>query len=405
MHVKQAVFLVGGKGTRLGSLSRDTPKPLLEIDTNLRFIDVLLEEAARHGFTDLILLAGHLSDKVIAAYDGKIVYGAQVRVLVEPSPAGTGGALLWAKPVLDPWFLMANGDSQFDINLRAFATHVSDDVTARVALRRVDDPARYGAVQLKENKIIGFLEKNANLVGPTLINGGVYLMSRSVLSLIDGPCSLEQDIFPQLVEQGKLEGVEHEGYFLDMGLPETYATAQVEIPQRRRRPTVFLDRDGVLNHDAGYTHRVADLRWIDGAKQAIRAINDAGYLAIVVSNQAGIARGLYDDDAVMKFHAAMQDQLSEVGAHIDAFYFCPYHKDAQIDHYRAENHPDRKPNPGMLLRAMADWPIDGDKSFLIGDQATDIAAAQAAGIPGHLFDGGNLESTVMKLLDQGKHSR
>jgi D-glycero-D-manno-heptose 1,7-bisphosphate phosphatase len=164
------------------------------------------------------------------------------------------------------------------------------------------------------------------------------------------------------------------------------------------RPAVFLDRDGVLNVDSGYPHRREDLVWIEGARAAVKRINDAGRLAIVVTNQSGVARGMFDEAAVDAFHATMQEGLAEVGARIDAFYSCPFHEAGTIARYRIANHPDRKPNPGMLLRAFAEHPIDRGQSFLIGDRASDIAAAQAAGIPGHLFPGGDLDAFVARLL-------
>ena len=110
MQIRQAVFLVGGRGKRLGSIAANTPKPLLEISPGLRFLDVVLDQAARHGFTDIILLAGHLGEQVETLYHGRRVRDATVNVVREPGPAGTGGALASAADLLDDWYLMANGD-------------------------------------------------------------------------------------------------------------------------------------------------------------------------------------------------------------------------------------------------------------------------------------------------------
>jgi D,D-heptose 1,7-bisphosphate phosphatase len=390
MYVKQAVFLVGGKGTRLKSLTQNTPKPLLEIAPDLRFLDVLLENASRQGFKDLILLAGHLGEQVIERYHGTSVYGAQVRVIKEPEPAGTGGALAFAHDVLDPWFVMANGDSLFDVNLRQLARDPNPDFMARLALRRVDDASRFGTVVLDRDTITGFFEKSTVSSGPALINGGIYLMSKAILDQISGPCSIETEIFPGLVSAGLLRGVEMAGYFLDIGLPDTYDQACREIPSRRRRPAVFFDRDGVLNHDEGYTHKIEDLVWMPGAKAAVRAVNEAGWLAIVVTNQAGIARGKYTEADMHRFHEAMQLSLSEEGAYIDTFYHCPYHQDGIVAEFTHPDHTDRKPNPGMINRALAEWPINAEKSFLIGDREHDVIAAQRAKIDGVLYQGGDL---------------
>ncbi|MDP3673732.1 MAG: HAD-IIIA family hydrolase [Novosphingobium sp.] len=402
--VTQAVFLVGGRGTRLGDIAQQTPKPLLMIEPGLRFLDVLIEEAARHGFDDILLLAGHKANQVVDAYDGKIVRDARIRVICEPEPQGTGGALRLAADRLADRFLMANGDSLFEFNLRALTAQPLKGL-ARLALRRVPDAARFGAVEFDGRFITAFREKDVTATGPAIINGGVYLIDRRILDIIPGPSSMEKDVFPQLVAERRLEGEVFDGYFLDMGLPETYAQARAEVATRRRRPCAFLDRDGVLNVDDGYTFRPGDLRWIDGAREAVRTLNDSGYFVIVVSNQAGVAKGFYTEEDVKSFHAEMSHQLATRGAHIDAFYFCPHHPDGIVERYRAANHPERKPNPGMLVKAISEWPIDVGGSFLVGDRQADLDAAAAAGLPGFLFNGAGLDRLVQSVLDHAPHKR
>jgi D-glycero-D-manno-heptose 1,7-bisphosphate phosphatase len=399
-RVKQALFLVGGRGTRLGALSANTPKPMQEIAPGVRFLDLLLENAARMGFSDIVLLAGHLGEQVESAYNGRAIGEATIRVVRESEPMGTGGALAQAAHVLDETFVLLNGDSFFDINLRALTAAPLPAGGGRLALRMVDDTSRYGSVKLDGTNVAAFIEKNPDVSGPGLINGGIYYLGRDLVDRIAAPSSIETDVFPDLVREGRLEGVPFDGYFLDIGLPETLAQAQRETAALRMRPAAFLDRDGVLNEDRGYTHRVADLAWMPGAKSAIRLLNDRGYRVIVVTNQAGVARGYYDEPAVLDFHAAMQEQLAPDGAYIDAFYHCPYHADGCVPAFTVDNHPDRKPNPGMLLQAMTDWSVDKAGSFLIGDSATDIEAATRAGIPGHLFESGELDVIVSGIIDR-----
>jgi D-glycero-D-manno-heptose 1,7-bisphosphate phosphatase len=156
------------------------------------------------------------------------------------------------------------------------------------------------------------------------------------------------------------------------------------------RPALFLDRDGVLNVDQGYVHRWADFRWIPGAREAVAAANAAGWLVIVVTNQSGVGRGYYTEDDMHALHARMSEDLAQIGAHIDAVYFCPHHPDAAHDRYRHPDPPDRKPNPGMLLRAIEDFPIDVKRSLLVGDKGSDIEAARRVGVRALLFRGGDL---------------
>ena len=163
-------------------------------------------------------------------------------------------------------------------------------------------------------------------------------------------------------------------------------------------PAVFLDRDGVLIEDTGYPHLESHLRIMPGAAEAVRRLNGLGYLCVIVTNQSGVARGLFSEDQMKAFNALIVRRLAAKGAMIGAVYACPFHADAREDRYRHPDHPDRKPNPGMILRAIADHRIDPAKSFLIGDQATDIEAGRRAGIPGFLFEGGNLDDFVKDLL-------
>lgn len=144
---------------------------------------------------------------------------------------------------------------------------------------------------------------------------------------------------------------------------------------------VFFDRDGVLNVDRGYVHRIEDFEWMPGAPEAVARAKVEGKLVIVVTNQSGIGRGYYTEADMHALHAWMNDDLERrTGVRFDAIYFCPFHPDAALVRYRDPDHPDRKPNPGMLLRAMADFGLDPQHCLMIGDQESDMQAARAAGM-------------------------
>jgi D-glycero-D-manno-heptose 1,7-bisphosphate phosphatase len=159
---------------------------------------------------------------------------------------------------------------------------------------------------------------------------------------------------------------------------------------KARRAAVIFDRDGVLNVDHGYVGAVDRLEWVAGARRAIGRLNRAGVLVIVATNQSGVAHGFFDEAAVARVHAAMQADLAAEGARIDAIYVCPFHSDARLEAYAHPDHPDRKPNPGMILKAMADFDLDPARTFLIGDKETDLEAARRAGVAGFKFEGGDL---------------
>lgn len=155
------------------------------------------------------------------------------------------------------------------------------------------------------------------------------------------------------------------------------------------KQAVFLDRDGVINIDKGYVHKQEDFRWVDGAIDAIRWFNELGCLVFVVTNQGGIARAFYTEQDVLELHGWLQSELNRQGAHIDQFYYCPHHVEGIVPEY-SRLCDCRKPEPGMILAAAQDWPVDLSRSILIGDKPSDMTAAERAGVTGYLFHGGNL---------------
>ena len=170
-------------------------------------------------------------------------------------------------------------------------------------------------------------------------------------------------------------------------------------------PSVFLDRDGVLNKDIGYVHKPSQINWIPGAKEAVALLKNQGYLVFVVTNQSGIARGLYTEDEVEHLHAWMNGELSgSGGSFIDDFRYSPFHPDFENETYASFKNW-RKPNPGMILDLMEKWPVDNRQSFLIGDRQSDIKAAEAANISGFLFNGGDLLTFVEAILASRKKTR
>lgn len=185
---------------------------------------------------------------------------------------------------------------------------------------------------------------------------------------------------------------------LNFNSPQRPAAA-ADLLKLHARPAVFLDRDGTLNEDTGYVYRVADFRWLPGAINAVRRLNDAGYYVFVVTNQSGVAHGMYKPTAVDELHRWMSQELHDAGAHIDDLRYCPHHPEASIAAYRAVCSC-RKPAAGMLLDLMNCWPVIREASVMIGDKASDAAAGRAAGIASAIVPAGALESYVKQLLER-----
>lgn len=229
MSSGQAVLLVGGRGTRLGELTAQMPKPLLPV-AGRPFLSHLIERLAAQGFRDILLLTGYLA-AVFEPFQAEwSARGVTLTCRVEPEPAGTGGALHLALPDLAPEFLLLNGDSFFAVDLADFTVPpLPPGVDGRLALRAMPVTGRYGTVRLADGRICGFQPRAAE-GGPGLINAGVYWLRRAVVAENSGlPYSLEADVFPRLAAAGRLEGRVFDGYFLDIGIPEDFARAQVDF--------------------------------------------------------------------------------------------------------------------------------------------------------------------------------
>jgi dTDP-glucose pyrophosphorylase/histidinol phosphatase-like enzyme len=385
--IRQAVILVGGKGTRLGAITRAVPKPMLPIAGGRPFVGYLLEMIERHGYRDIILLAGHLGEALEAAYGGRRIGKAMVRVMREQVPLGTAGALTVAREALDPRFLLMNGDALFDINLRALEqASLRSGATATLALRTVANAARYGRVIEEDGKVKAFLEKDSSRPGPGVINGGVYVLKREILDLVgDLPCSLEQHVFPALVERGEIAGREFKGYFLDIGLPETLEQGRLELPNVRVRPAAFLVRGALVDIAARDPFEPDGIRWMAGAVEAVRALNDRGRYVFVVGDRSsdGNASSCVDS---CRLNAKIQEGLALRGAHVDRFY--------------AADAADREPFSSVLEQATNEWPIVRERSVLVGANAGEVEAARRAGLAAHLFDQGDLARLLGSLLAQ-----
>lgn len=399
--VTQCAVLVGGLGTRLGPLTAHTPKPLLPCGDR-PFLGWLLREFVRFGVSDFLLLTGHLSavvEEAAAAIQAMLPRGAGVALSEEPIRAGTGGAVYHARDRLDRRFLLCNGDSLFDGNLATLlAAGMADgaDVTGRMMLRRLDDASRYGVVALDGDRVTGFLERPPPGTAGTT-NAGVYLFDRRLVDALSPACSLEAEVMPRLARAGALRGTVAQGYFHDIGVPEDFDRSRTEIPRVLRRRALFLDRDGVINIDHGYVGSRERFEWVEGAREAIAHATGAGWHVFIVTNQSGVARGKYDEAAVVDLLGWIGDEARALGGTIDDVRYCPFHPDASVPAYRALSDW-RKPAPGMLLDLIRVWELDPARCLMIGDQETDMRAAAAAGVPARLFAGRDLLALVRSVV-------
>ncbi|SHH26893.1 HAD-IIIA family hydrolase [Thermosipho atlanticus] len=379
--IKQAVILAGGLGTRLRSIVKDVPKPMAKIGKR-PFLEYQIYLLKKVGITNILILIGY-KGSIIKDYfkDGR-EFGISITYSEEKEPLGTGGAVISAWDKLEDEFLILNGDTFFDIEYDLLFDFVDEkSPEALIVLRYTKDLSRYGFVEIDDLYYVEkFIEKGtlpSNRVDG-YINGGIYYFKKKTLEKYlnkfkrNNFISLEKEIFPDLVNSKKLFGIPMGGKFIDIGIPKDYEKAQNEIPnciKQKRKPALFLDRDGVIIEDTGYPHGT-NLNFIEKTFDLVKQANKEEKFAIVISNQAGVARGKFSEDEVIRTNNYIKEVYEEKGLKIDAFYYCPYHIDGIIPNYKKISLA-RKPEPGMILQASEDFRIRIKKSIMIGDKESD----------------------------------
>lgn len=396
-RLRQAVILAGGLGTRLGEATARLPKPLMPIGGK-PFLSHLVEHLNRQGIEQFVVSAGYKADLIEGWAEMMRELDLSIEVISEPEALGTGGAIRYCLDQLEDHFLVCNGDTIADVNVARLAlARAITNAPCALAVRAVPDVAAFGAVELEDGMVVAFDEKGSS--GAGTISAGSYILTREIVAdMPTGPSSIERDVIPGLVARRQLAALVLDGdYFIDIGTPDTLDHARETLAGWAARPIAFLDRDGVLNHDHRHVHDPANFDWIDGAKDTVALLNRTGHHVVVVTNQAGIAKGLYDQATFDRLTTWMRDELWAHGGHLDAVYHCPFHQDGTVAAYARPSY-DRKPNPGMLFRAFRDLPSVVEGSFFVGDNDTDAMAAEAAGVPFVSFQSGNLHDNIREVL-------
>lgn len=388
----EAVVLAGGFGTRLKGCIDNIPKPLAPIDGK-PFLCLLLDYLYANGVHRAVISTGYLAGKVEEAI-GNRYRGMTIEYSVEDTPLGTGGGIKKAlKMCTDDDVVVCNGDSYFDVNLFEMKKiHDKSGCEITLAAKFIENAHRSGLLEIQNGRLCGFTE---NGVAPSgYINGGVYFIRRTLLENIgNDKFSFENEV---LANKNYDIGVyESNGYFIDIGVPESYALAQKEkdrFVSLRNRCAVFLDRDGTINKDTVHLFRTEDFEFLPCADKAIVSLKEKGYLVIVVTNQAGVAKGLYGEKDVHILHSHIDNLLCKNHSVIpDGYYYCPHHTEGIVEEYRIDCHC-RKPAPGLILKAVEDFEksgihIDLKNSFTIGNRLSDILAGKYAGIEYNILIG------------------
>lgn len=411
----KVVIMAGGRGTRISSVASDIPKPMIKIEGK-PVLEHELECLREQGFTDIIITVSHLGNIIMDYFgDGSGIspitgkpFGVNIEYFVEEEPLGNAGALFRIKDKLTEDFLLLNADAIFDIDFNRFVDyHRRKGGLVTLFTHPNNHPYDSGLIVADENyAVLKWLAKEDDRPGyyRNRVNAGLHVVSPKVLEQkIETPkIDLDRQILKPLSGAGEMFVYDSPEYVKDMGTPERYESVCRDFVEGRvasknlsnKQKAIFLDRDGTINKYVGFLRDINDFELLPGVSEAIKIINQSGYLAIVVTNQPVIARGEVTVEELTDMHNKMETLLGEDGAYVDAVYYCPHHPhkgyEGEVPELKIECDC-RKPKPGMLLKAAEDFNIDLSMSWMIGDSDNDVLAGKAAGCMTELINANSME--------------
>ncbi len=425
--------MAGGKGTRIASIASDIPKPMIKL-CGKPILEHQIECLKRNGLKDITLVIGHLGHFIREYFEDGSRFGVKISYYEETEPLGTAGALYKIEGLIDSGedFLLLCGDTIFDLDfsrLTAFHKAHNADATlvahpnghpydSSLLVTEILPPAKEGEFPQDTRRVTKWMNKeDERLWYKNRVNAGIEMINPRLLikakeHLTKEKIDLDRDILKPAVADGHIFAYDTPEYIKDMGTPDRYYATEADIKsglvsQRNlshRQKAIFLDRDGTINKFVGFLTKIDGMELLPGSAEAIKKINDSGYLAIVVTNQPAIARGEIDFPDLQEIHNKLETLLGKEGAYLDAIYYCPHHTDKGFEGERIAykcNCDCRKPKAGMLLQAAKDFNIDLSQSYMIGDSQRDIEAGKNAGCKESILleDGKSLADIIPAIVN------
>lgn len=392
------IFMAGGRGTRLASINSEVPKPMFSI-LDKPVLEYGINAVKNQGYNDIIIVIGHLGNIIENYFGDGTKWGVNIQYMKEEEPLGTAGALYYLKDSLTDDFLLINGDVIFDINVeRMYLYHRKHMGIATIFTHPNSHPYDSGIIVTDQDGCVqDWLHKESKrLWYQNRVNAGIHMLSPKIFDENYGlyqslkKMDLDRDVLKPLILKKKLYAYDSSEYVKDMGTPDRLIQVDKDIQSgkvkaknlSKKQRAVFLDRDGTINKYVGFLRDIDEFELLPGVGEAIKAMNEMGYLVIVVSNQPVIARGEVSEEELSEIHNKMETLLGEKGAYVDAIYYCPHHPDKGYTGERAELKIDcscRKPKPGMLLQAAKEFNVDLSQSWMAGDSEVDVIAGKRAG--------------------------
>lgn len=391
----KTVIMAGGKGTRISSIASDIPKPMIRIGAK-PVLEHELESLKNQGLTDIIITVSHLGNIIMDYFGNGAKFGVHIDYYFEKEPLGNAGALFKLKDKLTEDFLLLNADSIFDIDFNRFVEyHRLKGGLATIFTHPNSHPCDSGLIITDINNCVKkWLSKEDDrpVFYKNRVNAGLHILSPKLLdqTFNTQKIDLDHQILKPLAGTNKMFAYDSPEYVKDMGTPDRFYSVSEDFKSGKvqarnlkyKQKAIFLDRDGTINRENGFIKSTDAFELGCKTAEAIKKINNSGYLAIVITNQPVIARGACSLDELNEIHNKMETELGKSGAFIDGLYFCPHHPDKGFEGERPEYKiicECRKPKPGMIFQAAKDFNIDISQSYMIGDSENDVICGRDAG--------------------------
>ena len=406
--LKKALLLAGGKGTRLNALTNgELPKPMVEIGGKPLILHAI-ERLKEYGIDELYLSVGYMREKIIDYFGNGSKFGVVIKYIIENEPLGSGGAMYYLKGEVKEPFLICPADVVFDLDFNKMsAYHFVKGSLITLFAHPNSHPYDSDLIETDdEGKDIGIVKKNVERTSfyRNLTNAGIFIVSPEALGYFTEPkfTNIEHDFLTHFIPSGKVFCYRSPEYVKDVGTPERFFSAEKDLFSgkvaarnlKNKQKAIFLDRDGTLNVYKGFIKNAEDIELLPNVTEAIKLINESGYLAIIISNQPVVARGDCSYKDVDECFFKIETLLGKEGAFIDGIYYCPHHPDSGFEGERKELKFEcdcRKPKIGLIKRAEKDFNLDLQKCAIGGDSNVDVLTGKNAAIKTVLLTTGKKE--------------
>jgi len=367
------VILAGGKGTRIKKYLNNSSKPMINFEGR-PFIDYIIKKVSSYPINHIHIMAGYRGSKIYKKYNKTFQNFVPISCYVEKESLGTGGCLKLVEKKITNKFILINGDTYFDIDYSFFFNLKNKKKNLMILSgdNYYKNNKKLNKLNISKDKSIYYDKKSK------YFNGGIYYLDKSIIKKIKKikkkSISLENDVIKKEILNKEMKGIIKNNFFIDIGTEKNFKRGKTLIPKITKKAAIFLDRDGVINYDKGYTYKFKDFRFKPKIINLLKEKTKNNYYLFIVTNQAGIAHGFFSTLDFIKLQLNLKKFLFKKKILIHDVKYCPFHKDATIEKYKKLSNY-RKPGNLMVENLKKNWNINLKKSIMIGDKISDKKCA------------------------------